>query len=48
VLENSGMKVEQRRFRNRLPLAHILFIAEKPLAKGTTEGAMDPARVAAT
>jgi uncharacterized protein (DUF2062 family)/SAM-dependent methyltransferase len=48
VLENSGMNVEQRRFRNRLPLAHILFIAEKPLAKGTTEGAMDPARVAAT
>jgi len=48
VLENSGMNVEQRRFRNRLPLAHILFIAEKPLAKGTTEGAMYPARVAAT
>jgi uncharacterized protein (DUF2062 family)/SAM-dependent methyltransferase len=33
VLENAGMQVEQRRFRNRLPLAHILFIAQKPLAK---------------
>jgi uncharacterized protein (DUF2062 family)/SAM-dependent methyltransferase len=33
VLENAGMQVEQRRFRNRLPLAHILFIAKKPLAK---------------
>ena len=31
VLENAGMQVEQRRFRNRLPLAHILFIAKKPL-----------------
>jgi len=30
VLENAGMKVEERRFRNRLPLAHILFIAKKP------------------
>jgi uncharacterized protein (DUF2062 family)/SAM-dependent methyltransferase len=48
VLENSGMKVEQRRFRNRLPLAHILFVAKKPLDKGTTEGAIDPATVAAT
>jgi SAM-dependent methyltransferase len=33
VLENAGMQVEQRRFRNRLPLAHILFIAKKPLAE---------------
>jgi hypothetical protein len=24
------MQVEERRFRNRLPLAHILFIARKP------------------
>ncbi len=34
VLENAGMQVEERRFRNRLPLAHILvaeFIAKKPL-----------------
>jgi uncharacterized protein (DUF2062 family)/SAM-dependent methyltransferase len=30
ALENSGMQVEERRFRNRLPLAHILFIARKP------------------
>ena len=33
VLENAGMRVEQRRFRNRLPLAHILFIAKKPLTE---------------
>jgi uncharacterized protein (DUF2062 family) len=31
VLENSGMHVEERLFRNRLPLAHILFVARKPL-----------------
>jgi uncharacterized protein (DUF2062 family)/trans-aconitate methyltransferase len=37
VLENAGMQVEQRRFRNRLPLAHILFIAKKPLAEVITE-----------
>jgi uncharacterized protein (DUF2062 family)/SAM-dependent methyltransferase len=29
VLENAGMQVKQRRFRNLLPLAHILFIAKK-------------------
>jgi uncharacterized protein (DUF2062 family)/SAM-dependent methyltransferase len=39
VLENAGMQVEQRRFRNRLPLAHILFIAKKPLVEGITEDA---------
>ena len=33
VLEKAGMQVEERRFRNRLPLAHILFIAKKPLAE---------------
>jgi len=33
VLEKAGMRVEQRRFRNRLPLAHILFIAKKPLTE---------------
>jgi uncharacterized protein (DUF2062 family)/SAM-dependent methyltransferase len=33
VLENAGMQVEERRFRNRLPLAHILFIAKKPLTE---------------
>jgi len=31
VLENAGMHVEERPFRNRLPLAHILFVARKPL-----------------
>lgn len=29
VLEGAGMQVEMRRFRNRLPLAHILFVATK-------------------
>jgi uncharacterized protein (DUF2062 family)/SAM-dependent methyltransferase len=33
VLENAGMQVDERRFRNRLPLAHVLFIAKKPIAK---------------
>ncbi|MFZ0772750.1 MAG: DUF2062 domain-containing protein [Candidatus Sulfotelmatobacter sp.] len=33
VLENASMQVEERRFRNHLPLAHILFIAKKPLAE---------------
>jgi len=27
------MEVEARRFLNRLPLAHILFVAKKPLAE---------------
>jgi uncharacterized protein (DUF2062 family)/SAM-dependent methyltransferase len=34
ALEEAGMQVEERRFRNRLPLAHILFIAKKPMAEG--------------
>ena len=33
VLENAGMQVEERRFRNRLPLAHILFVAKQFAAK---------------
>jgi uncharacterized protein (DUF2062 family) len=33
VLENAGMRVEERPFRNRLPLAHILFVARKSVAK---------------
>lgn len=33
VLESAGMQVEERRFRNRLPLAHILFVAKKPLTE---------------
>jgi SAM-dependent methyltransferase len=33
VLENAGMQVEERRFRNLLPLAHILFVAKKLVAK---------------
>jgi hypothetical protein len=33
-LETAGMQVEQRRFRNRVRLAHIPSIAKKPLAEG--------------
>lgn len=33
ALEDAGMKLEERRFRNRLPLAHVLFVARKPLAE---------------
>jgi uncharacterized protein (DUF2062 family) len=35
VFEGGGMRVEELRFRNRLPLAHILFIARKPSAEAT-------------
>jgi uncharacterized protein (DUF2062 family) len=30
ALQEAGMAVEERRFRNRLPLAHILFLARRP------------------
>jgi uncharacterized protein (DUF2062 family)/SAM-dependent methyltransferase len=40
VLENAGLQVEERCFRNRLPLAHILFVAKEPPAAGTNESAM--------
>jgi uncharacterized protein (DUF2062 family)/2-polyprenyl-3-methyl-5-hydroxy-6-metoxy-1,4-benzoquinol methylase len=30
ALERAGMRIEERRFRNLLPLAHIVFIARKP------------------
>src|SRR5579864_4445272 len=36
VLEGAGLRVEECRFRNHLPLAHILFIARKPLAEAAT------------
>jgi uncharacterized protein (DUF2062 family)/trans-aconitate methyltransferase len=35
VLENAGMQLEERRFQNRLPLAHVLFIARKPGTEAT-------------
>jgi uncharacterized protein (DUF2062 family) len=47
VLEKAGMQVEERRFRNLLPLAHILFIAKKSLAAGAEE-ASEGATVEAT
>ncbi len=39
ALEDAGMQVEERRFRNLLPLAHILFVAKKPVAENSTKGA---------
>jgi len=33
VLEEAGMRIVERRFVNRLPLAHVLFVAEKPPAE---------------
>lgn len=36
VLEKAGMQVETRRFLNRMPLAHILFIASQPSAEIAT------------
>jgi uncharacterized protein (DUF2062 family)/SAM-dependent methyltransferase len=35
VLEDAGMRLEERRFENRLPLAHVLFVAKKSLAGAT-------------
>ncbi len=29
ALSEAGLRVEERRFRNRLPIAHVLFVAEK-------------------
>jgi uncharacterized protein (DUF2062 family)/trans-aconitate methyltransferase len=29
ALQNTGMQLEERRFQNRLPLAHVLFVARK-------------------
>jgi uncharacterized protein (DUF2062 family)/SAM-dependent methyltransferase len=30
ALQSAGMRIEERRFRNRLPLAHLVFISTKP------------------
>ena len=38
VLEDAGMAVEERRFRNLLPLAHILFVAKKTLVTEESAG----------
>jgi SAM-dependent methyltransferase len=35
ALENAGMQLEERHFQNRLPLAHVLFVARKPSAEAT-------------
>jgi uncharacterized protein (DUF2062 family) len=36
VLREAGMEVDSRRFRNRLPLAHILFLACRPAAESAS------------
>jgi len=33
ALENAGMQLAEHRFQNRLPLAHVLFVARKSLAE---------------
>ncbi len=33
ALENAGMQLEERRFHNRLPLAHVLFVARRSLVE---------------
>lgn len=33
ALENAGLQLQERRFRNRLPLTHVLFVAKKPMAE---------------
>jgi uncharacterized protein (DUF2062 family)/trans-aconitate methyltransferase len=35
ALEDAGLQVEERRFLNRLPLAHVLFVARKPSAEAS-------------
>jgi uncharacterized protein (DUF2062 family) len=34
TLDGAGLQVDQRRFRNRLPLAHLLFVVAKPQDAG--------------
>jgi uncharacterized protein (DUF2062 family)/trans-aconitate methyltransferase len=33
AVQDAGMQLEERRFQNRLPLAHVLFVARKSLAE---------------
>jgi hypothetical protein len=33
ALENAGMRFEEHLVRNRLPLAHLVFVAKKPLVE---------------
>jgi hypothetical protein len=35
VLESAGMQLEERRFKNRLPLAHVLIVARKRVTEFT-------------
>jgi uncharacterized protein (DUF2062 family)/trans-aconitate methyltransferase len=35
VLESEGMQLQERRFKNRLPLAHVLIVARKPVTQST-------------
>lgn len=36
ALNEAGMQVEERSFRNRLPLAHILFLARRPATENAS------------
>jgi SAM-dependent methyltransferase len=36
ALSEAGMEVVERRFRNRLPLAHILFLARRPAVESAS------------
>jgi uncharacterized protein (DUF2062 family)/trans-aconitate methyltransferase len=38
VLESAGMQLEERRFKNHLPLAHVLIVARKPVTAFTHDG----------
>jgi hypothetical protein len=38
VLESAGMQLEERRFKNRLPLVHVLIVARKPVTEFTSDG----------
>jgi trans-aconitate methyltransferase len=38
VLENAGMQLEERRFKNRLPLAHVLIVARKAVTEFAHDG----------
>ena len=38
ALDGAGFQVDQRRIRNRLPIAHLLFVAAKPLVAADRVG----------
>lgn len=36
ILQNAGLQLEEHRFKNRLPLAHVLLVARKPWAQAAS------------